>query len=315
MADHGTWNQGHTYEQELGRDVAGSTLLDWLCQAWRHSDRATWHARIQAGEVWLDGEPASAVTPLRPGMLFQWHRPPWQEPDVPLDAPVLFEDEHILAVAKPSGLPTLPGAGFHEHTLLKVVQRHRPEASPMHRLGRATSGVVLFTCTPTARRRIQTQWAARQVRKVYRALASGLPAHDAFDIDQPIGRVADPVLGTLFAATPDGRDAASQVVVLDRRVDESLWEVRIHTGRPHQIRIHAAYAGHPLVGDPLYGPGGGRRPGSTAVPGDGGYHLHALSLGFEHPIDRTPLTVTAQPPPILRMAGEVDPAPWDRVWR
>jgi 23S rRNA pseudouridine1911/1915/1917 synthase len=221
---------------------------------------------------------------------------------------VLHEDALLLAVAKPRGLPTMPGGGLYlEHTLLAVVRRRAPEASPMHRLGRDTSGVVLFARTTAAARVVQAAFRGRQVRKVYRALCGGHPALDAFSIDAPIGEVPHALLGTIHAAAADGQPSRSHVRVLERRdgggAPCALVEVEIETGRPHQIRIHLAHAGHPLAGDPLFGPGGLPLPGTRALPGDPGYLLHAMRLELDHPADRRRLVVECAPPPVLREGG------------
>jgi len=230
-----------------------------------------------------------------------------------LDAAVLHEDELLLAVAKPRGLPTMPAGGLYlEHTLLAVVRRRAPGASPMHRLGRDTSGVVLFARTAAAAGTVQAAFRARRVTKVYRALCAGHPALDAFTVDAPIGEVDHPLLGTVHAAAAGGRQARSHVRVLERRGDVSappsaLVEVEIETGRPHQIRIHLAHAGHPLVGDPLFGPGGVPRPGTRALPGDPGYLLHAWRLELEHPGDGRRLVIECAPPPALRVGRAAGP--------
>jgi len=100
------------------------------------------------------------------------------------------------------------------------------------------------------------QWSEKEVGKRYRALASGVPNRDELTIAAPIGRVPHALLGSIHAAALHGKPSLSQVVVLERRMDSFLCDVRIATGRPHQIRIHLAAAGHPLAGDPLYGAGG-----------------------------------------------------------
>ena len=107
------------------------------------------------------------------------------------------------------------------------------------------------------------------------------------------------LLGSLHAADPRGKRALSEVAVLERRADSFLCDVRISTGRPHQIRIHLAAAGHPLLGDPLYGAGGLPRPDTCALPGDPGYHLHAAELSFRHPRTGRASIIESEPPPLL----------------
>ncbi len=299
-------NQGHTYREQVDGRGAGRTVLAHLSARFEHAGPAEWAERIALGQVRLDGAPTAAEALLRAGQWLCWERPPWEEPPVPLDTAVLHEDDLLLAVAKPRGLPTMPGGGLYlEHTLLAVVRRRAPEASPMHRLGRDTSGVVLFARTAAAARIVQAAFRARRVGKVYRALCAGHPASDAFTVDAPIGEVTHPLLGTVHAAAAGGRPSRSHVRVLERRQAEgegpsALVEVQIETGRPHQIRIHLAHAGHPLVGDPLFGAGGVPLPGTLALPGDPGYLLHALRLELEHPLGGTRLVIECAPPPVLR---------------
>ena len=125
-----------------------------------------------------------------------------------------------------------------------------------------------------------------------------------FVIDAPIGPVPHPLLGTVQAATEEGKPSHSLAMVLERRRDRTLFNVEIASGRPHQVRIHLAYAGHPLIGDPLYDAGGGLKhhPG---LPGDGGYLLHAERLQFAHPSTGKRMTLTADPPPALQTRVEL----------
>jgi 23S rRNA pseudouridine1911/1915/1917 synthase len=174
----------------------------------------------------------------------------------------------------------------------------------MHRLGRGTSGIVLFAPTARARKALQAAFQGEGTRKVYRTLCSGHPEAAAYTITAPIGEVPYVPLGLLHAAQDGGRPSESRVTVLEHREEASLVEVEIRTGRPHQIRIHLAWAGHPLVGDPLYGPGGTPLPGTTAVPGDPGYLLHAHRLELNHPRTGEWITLTCQPPPLLRIVGK-----------
>jgi len=296
-------NRGWTYREVMGGDAAGRTVLEYLTVRYAHSSREEWAARIAEGRVQVDGRCARSEMELRRAQLLVWHRPPWLEPAVPRSFAVLYRDAEVMAIAKPSGLPTMPGAGFLESTLLHLVRREDPEAVPVHRLGRGTSGIVLFALSVGARSRLTEAFRARQVRKVYRGLVQGSPSQDRFSVDVPIGPVPHPYLGTVHAASRDGMLAHSEVRVLERGPGGSLVEVRITTGRPHQIRIHMAAVGHPLVGDSLYGAGGLPLEG-TAVPGNVGYLLHAQQLAFPHPATGNRLEVfCACPTPLRRLSS------------
>ena len=253
---------------------------------------------MAAGEVTVDEAAATAETVLARGQRLVWHRPPWDEPPVPLAFAVLYRDESLLAVAKPRGLPTVPGGGFLEHTLLFVVQRMAGHAVPLHRLGTGTSGLVLFALTPDARRKVSASWREGRVEKTYRALVTGRPPHEAFSIDARIGPVPHPRLGQVHAASPVGKPALTHVRVLGWRGEDALVEAVIPTGRPHQIRIHLAAAGHPLVGDPIYASGGALRT-EPGLPTDGGYRLHAWRLALPHPATGRRLELECPPPGIL----------------
>ncbi|MBI2502830.1 MAG: RluA family pseudouridine synthase [Candidatus Latescibacteria bacterium] len=297
-----TYNEGCKYRERLGPDAEGQTLLGYLSRRYPHSSPEEWTARITAGLVRLDERAGHAESALRRGSELVWDRPPWVEPEAPRSFAVLYEDEDLLAVAKPAGLPTLPGANFLQGTLLYQVQAYAPDAAPVHRLGRWTSGVVLCARNHPARIALMRQWSKKAIGKRYRALASGLPQWDELEIAAPIGPVPHSLLGELHAASPGGKPALSQVRVLEGRADSFLCDVRIETGRPHQIRIHLAAAGHPLVGDPLYGVGGLPAPDSQAVPGDPGYYLHAAELRFRHPRTGHEVVIECAPPPRLRLS-------------
>lgn len=297
-------NQGWTYSDRIGRPDAGCHALDFYCQRYPHSSRDQWLARFTAGYICLADRPLAPETRLAAGDRLEYRRPPWHEPDAPAGFVLLYEDADLVAVGKPSGLPVLPGGDFLHNTLLfRVRQRYADAPAPLHRLGRATSGLVLFARTLRARRLLSAAFRQGGLRKFYRALVQGAPPEDRFSLRVPIGRRPYPPLGHLHMADPDGKPSLSHCRVLRRSSDgtHSLVEVEIPTGRPHQIRIHLAAAGHPLVGDPLYAAGGQPHPldgGPPPLPGDGGYALHALTLHCDHPAGHR-LTLHCPPPPLL----------------
>ncbi|WNZ60006.1 RluA family pseudouridine synthase [Myxococcus sp. MxC21-1] len=293
-------NDGYVYREKLGRQP-GSSALAHLTDKYRHSSEEEWRARFARGEVRLDDVTADGSEPLRPGQWLCWHRPPWEEADTPQSFELVYEDAALVVVVKPSGLPTLPSGGFLKNTLLAFVQARWPEAVPMHRLGRATSGLVLFTRTRDAAARLASDWREGRVHKRYRALSQGLAAQESYDIRAPIGLVPHPRLGEVHGASARGKPSHSTARVLERRTEHTLFEVDIHTGRSEQIRIHLAFIGHPLVGDPLFGVGGLPLAENPGLPGDGGYLLHAESLTFLHPRSGEHVQLQAPPPLELRV--------------
>jgi 23S rRNA pseudouridine1911/1915/1917 synthase len=306
-----SWNNGWTYRDRISPAQAGLDLISFYAGRYPHSSAQCWAERLAAGELELNGVPVSASLPLACGDQLSWRRPPWQEPPVPDQWQLLHDDGDLLVINKPRGLPVLPAGGFLNHTVLGLLaQRYGATAPrPVHRLGRFTSGLLVCARQPESR-----AWLSARLRessrtannsdcqKVYRALTAPLPPElqpgQPLAITTPIGRRPHPLLGSIWAAAlPADRQAlaaASCLTLLERRADACLVEVEISSGRPHQIRIHTAAIGAPLLGDPLY-----RADGScsaTALPGDGGYQLHAQRLRLLL-ANQTLLNLSAPPPP------------------
>jgi len=293
-----TLNRGYCYRHVLGPEALGHSVISYLVSHFPHSNAAEWWARLEAGEVLLAEQTAVGPEQLRPGSELIWNRPGWVEEETPQSFSVILEDDDLLAVDKPSGLPMLPGGGFYQNTLLSLVQVRWPEARPLHRLGRATSGLVLFALNSATASIMNRRWP--EVQKQYQALANGVAAQDTYDIQTPIGPVEHPRLSSVHAASPTGKPSRSLARVLERRASTTLFEVDLLTGRPHQIRIHLASIGHPLAGDPLYAVGGQPRLDDPGLPGDSGYWLHAKRVTFEHPTTGAKLELTAPLPEPLR---------------
>ncbi|MGF1602916.1 MAG: RluA family pseudouridine synthase [Thermosynechococcaceae cyanobacterium] len=300
-------NQGWVYHDYIHEGASGVTVLDYYTQRYQRFSEQDWRRRICAGQVLLEGRPASIDTALEAGQHLAYHRPPWQEPEAPLWFEVLYEDADLLAIAKPIGLPILPGGGYLDHTLLHLLRQRYPDETPVpvHRLGRGTSGIVLLARSAVAKSELSRQIRDRTVQKIYRALIGPSNCSEPFTIEVPIGRIPHPFLGHIHSATPTGKYSRSDVRVLQHTTETTLVEVSILTGRPHQIRIHLAAAGFPLLGDPLYGVGGTPNAsveGEMAVPGDCGYHLHAVDIGFTHPTTQKWMQVHCPAPrPLQRL--------------
>jgi len=277
-------NGGYAYTTIIGKEYQGQTLLSHLASLYPHSTPQAWQQNLNNGEVTLNGAIATGSESLTSGQILIWNRPPWIEPDTTQHFEVLLDDPYLLAVNKPSGLSTLPGGGFMENTLLRLVQKQTPNANPVHRLGRATSGIVLFAKTPQVAAKLEANWNTPRIQKIYRALAQNVALQDVYEIVTPIGLVPHPRIGSVWAASPSGKPSKSLAKVISRSTSTTTFEVSLYSGRPHQIRIHLASIGHPLVGDPLYGLTGQPLENFPGLPGDGGYFLHAQFLKFHHPI-------------------------------
>ena len=288
-------NQGWIYQEKVPRSAVGQTVLQYYSRRYRHSSEPEWRNKIESGQVLLNGAPVFPETILQLGQNLAYHRPPWLEPTVPLSWEIIYEDRDVLAIAKPAGLPVLPGGGFLENTLLWQIKKIYPQNPPVpiHRLGRGTSGLLLLAKSTLARsslsRQIRTntrsQATGDRIEKIYLAKVGKGVMSDRFTITNPIGKIPHPLLGYIYGATATGKFAHSECQVVKRNPDSTIIQVTILTGRPHQIRIHLAAAGFPLVGDPLYGVGGipQIKQDVIALPGDCGYCLHAYRLVFTHP--------------------------------
>jgi 23S rRNA pseudouridine1911/1915/1917 synthase len=297
-------NRGYAYTTIISGKYHGQPLLSHLASLYPHSTPQVWQQNLNNGEVTLNSVIATGSESVTSGQTLVWNRPPWIEPDAPQHFEVLFDDPHLLAVNKPSGLPTLPGGGFLENTLLRLVQEQFPNANPAHRLGRATSGIVLFAKTPQAASHLEANWNTPRIQKIYRALAQNIAQYDSYEILTPIGLVPHPRLGSVWAANPSGKPSKSLAKVISRSASNTTnagtttFEVSLNSGRPHQIRIHLASIGHPLVGDPLYGSNGQPLEDLPGLPGDGGYFLHAQFLKFQHPITGEEINLEAALPAV-----------------
>ena len=300
-------NQGWIYRDRLKPKHIGLTVLDFYTQTYRHSTREEWSKRIAEGRMFIDGHSVTAEFVLEKNQRLEYHREPWDEPDAPLDYKILHEEPDFLIIDKPSGLPVLPGGFFLENTLLHQLRLQFPNETPVpiHRLGRGTSGLMILARSPLAKKNLSQQLRQHKITKIYHALIPVGDYPEQLVITHAIGKVPHPVLGSIHAANPDGKYSHSELTVLKRGSKHSVVAMDIKTGRPHQIRIHTAAIGFPLVGDPLYAPGGlpmiPTDPNQTALPGDLGYTLRAMILKFHHPRTSEPLHFQAEALPVLAL--------------
>ena len=281
-------NQGWTYRDRVPAEAAGSSLIDWLAQLYRHSDAEMWRQRITAGELDCNGLRLVADRQLQGGEILCWRRPPWREEAIPDQWQTIHDDGDLLVINKPSGLPVMPGGGFLRHTLTALLEP--TGARPVHRLGRFTSGLQVCARTPQARALWSKQFRPDgDCRKVYQAWSHrvpGLELGQCLTVSRDVVERPHPLLGWIWGPEPleeqpirKRLSAHSELELLERTAEGDRLQVTITTGRPHQIRIHLAQLGSPLLGDPLYLRH--RKISATATPGNGGYCLHAWRLEGE----------------------------------
>lgn len=226
------------------------------------------------------------------------------EPEnIPLD--IVYEDDDVLVVNKPQGMVVHPAPGHPNHTLVNALLYHSPlstingEFRPgiVHRIDKDTSGLLMVAKNDMAHRSLAAQLKAKTNQREYVALVHGVIKQEAGTIDAPIGRSRKD--RKKQAIVSDGRHAVTHFKVLKRYRHYTLVSCRLETGRTHQIRVHMKSIGHPLAGDPLYGP-------RKTLPGKGQY-LHARELGFKHPRTGKQLLFTAPLPDYFqRMLDHLD---------
>jgi 23S rRNA pseudouridine1911/1915/1917 synthase len=269
---------------ELVADVAGERLDVFVARKVPELTRSRVRQLIDAGHVAVAGHHAKPALRLEPGQRVTVAVPP-PEPDgaapeeIPLD--VLFDDADLLAVNKPPGMTVHPAPGHRSSTLVNAILAHCSDLSGVggvlrpgivHRLDRDTSGVILVAKNDAAHNALARQLKDRSVEKTYVALVEGTPKPPEGIIDAPIAR--DPRNRQRMAIIEGGRDAVTAYRVLERFRGASLVEARPRTGRTHQIRVHLAAIGHPILGDRTYG---------RASPLVARHALHAARIAFAHP--------------------------------
>jgi 23S rRNA pseudouridine1911/1915/1917 synthase len=270
--------------------------------------RAEAAALVAAGAVQVGGTVVTAgkhrlgegdVVDVEPGP----EPGPVVAPDPAVPVPVVHEDADVLVIDKPAGLVVHPGAGHVTGTLVHGLVARYPEIAEVgepdrpgivHRLDRDTSGLLVVARTEVARRRLVADLAARRVERIYLALVHGTPEADAGLVDAPVGRSSRQP--TKMAVSQQGREARTRYEVVERWPDPgcALLRCTLETGRTHQIRVHLAAIGHPVVGDDTYDRGR-KRP--VQVPR---LFLHATRLAFDHPVTREPMAFESPLPPDLR---------------
>ena len=301
----------HTEVRQLPADAAGLRLDQALAAAFPQYSRSQLQRWLRDGRIRIDG-PGGAPRPsarvaggesVRLEAAFAA-----DERLVPeaMALDIVYSDAALAVLAKPAGLVVHPGAGNRLHTLQHALLAwdpalaHVPRAGLVHRLDKQTSGLLVVARTPQVHTLLVAAMQARSITREYLALCQGRVIAGG-SIDEPIGRHR--TQRTRMAVRSDGRAARTHYRVAERFASHTLLRVRLETGRTHQIRVHLAHIGHPLVGDPEYGarrariPRGAAPPLATMLGGFRRQALHAARLEFRHPLSGEPLACEAPLPP------------------
>ncbi|MQX35767.1 RluA family pseudouridine synthase [Roseospira navarrensis] len=306
------------FEAAIPEDGAGLRLDRWLAGAHGGHSRERLKALILGGAVTLDD--AVATDPslrVRAGQRVRLAEPPPVDAaprpqDMPLT--VVFEDAHVIVIDKPAGLVVHPAPGAMDHTLVNALLAHCGDSLSgiggvrrpgiVHRLDKDTSGLMVVAKSDSAHQGLAAQFGDRTLHRVYHALVWGVPAPAAGEIDAPVGR--HPTQRTRMAVVARGGKAALTRYRTLRAYGTALARVecRLATGRTHQIRVHMDHIGHPLVGDQTYGRSPRRPPRRPDLPpeimtrliGLQRQALHAVALGFVHPVTGEPMRFESRMP-------------------
>lgn len=285
----------------------GARLDAYLARVLPDQSRSRIARLIEGGHVTVDGRPSKPSLRLRGGEAVQVVVPPPAPADIPAEAiplDVLYEDGELIVLNKPSGLVVHPGAGRRTGTLVNALLHRCPDLAGIgdkvrpgivHRLDRDTSGAMVAAKTERAHRSLAAQFKDRTVEKEYLAVVAGRMPKKAGIIEAAIGRHATE-RKKMTTRTRRGREAVTEYRVIAEGERASLLSVRILTGRTHQIRVHMAAMGHPVLGDAAYG-GKSARPADIPLPRQ---MLHARRLALAHPVTGERLSFTAPVPADMR---------------
>jgi len=284
-------------------ETASRRLDTWLAENEPEHSRARWQTLIREGLVTLNGKTAKPNSGLQSGDRVEWTIPApvtteVLAEDIPLD--IIFEDDQLIVINKPAGLVVHPAAGNETGTLVNALLHHCTDLTGIggekrpgivHRLDKDTSGVMVVAKTEQAMNELAGQFKKRETEKIYLAVVRGIPQPSTGQIQAAISR--HPILRKKMAVHMNrGRHAVSNYKVIEKFPNAALVQVRIETGRTHQIRVHMAHLRHPVLGDRLYA----RKQAADPV-WPARQMLHADSLSITHPATRERMTFIAPLPP------------------
>ena len=289
-------------ERTIERICESDARLDVFAAEAADITRSRAGALIREGCVLVNGSrQAKAGCKLRAGDRVTVRIPEAEPASVEaedIDLDILYQDADVAVVFKPSGMVVHPAAGNERGTLVNALLKHLDNLSGIggeirpgivHRIDKDTSGLLLVAKNDRAHVSLSDQIRAHSVHRAYQAIVIGNLRDDEGFVDAPIGR--HPTDRKRMAVVPGGREARTNWRVLERLRGATLIEARLTTGRTHQIRVHMASIGHPVLGDPVYG------PKKSPYPVAGGQLLHAFQIGFVHPVTGEEMRFTSPPEP------------------
>ena len=263
-------------------------LLCFLLEQFPHIDEMTWRRRLEQNEI-LDahGHILRDHSVVKRGMCIFYYREIEVETPIPFQAHILFQDQHLIVVDKPHFLPVTPGGRFLQETLLTRLRQQLPaqeahHISPIHRLDRETAGVMLFSINPVTRGKYQALFQQRCVNKIYHAVAPHLAnlhfpyLHESYMVEGEPFFIMKEIAGHPNAPS----NSSTYITIIERREQYSLYELKPSTGKKHQLRVHLASLGAPIVNDSFY-------PNTLACRGDdfsAPLQLLAHSIAFNDPL-------------------------------
>ncbi len=295
---------------QVPESASGLRLDRALAQLFPEFSRNRLKAWILAGQVQVGGQQRRPKDMVYAGEIVHIEVTVDDEPGLEaeaMDLAILYQDEHLLVVNKPAGLVVHPGAGNPRGTLVNGLLHYDPtlfdlpRAGLIHRLDKDTSGVLVIARTLEAHTRLTAAMQSREIERSYLAVCAGRLSGGG-TIDEPIGRHDGD--RTRMTVRTGGRNAVTHYSLLERYRGNTLVAVKLETGRTHQIRVHFAHMGHPLVGDRAYGrptfPRGASPELLAALKSFDRQALHAHKLRFAHPVTAAPVEVSTRPPADFR---------------